>query len=602
VHSAWTSKREFGTIAGELAQRQDRDFERAVLPYVRAIWPKAWISPSKQKLDSAGIDIYVGKPPHFQVVIQCKGFLERDLLADQIAQCRTSIEAFLSSRYTTEKYYLLHNRHIVTREYVAALGPVLDALKPLKAKEPSLWNHRNLLVAAFDATETRVRGAIVHKTEDMRREQELAERIIGGEPLRQVPVATSEMRINAARLRSTTTPVVTTADPLGIILAGNRRRIGVVIAPAGFGKTTTGMRALRERSSLCVLLPAARIRGDMANAHSMFETSLDPQDVVGDVRDEDREAWLRMVGTIMKYLTQSEKEDMVIIIDALDEAPALERSFDLHRFFNMLGRTRVAIVITMRKEFWSSRRSDFDATLGGSAERESTTQTLRLIELLPWEDAQVIAATEACFRSTSDRSAKKRLSEFLVAVQSGGFTKTYSDILRTPLFLKFTLDILQEQDLTGLRRGDLVMHWSRLKIARDVTAPVRFGGRRVRIRYDVVSVDDTIAASFAAMQAAAEAMCRREGGMIELLPACRFEDIRNAIPANAPDSPTSLMLNSLLIPTEDRRMDGSQSMRFAHRVFHEFFLARAIVKDTARFADAKLPWVIREWVDDLTGI
>src|SRR5688572_17849672 len=112
VHSAWTSKREFGTIAGELAQKQDRDFERAVLPYVRAIWPEAWISPPRMKFDAAGIDIYVGEPPHFEVVIQCKGFLERELLPDQIAQCRASIEAFASSGYTTGDYYLLHNRHI----------------------------------------------------------------------------------------------------------------------------------------------------------------------------------------------------------------------------------------------------------------------------------------------------------------------------------------------------------------------------------------------------------------------------------------------------------------------------------------------------------
>src|SRR6185295_19515072 len=133
VHSAWTSRREFGSLAGELSQAQDREFERAVLPFVRALWPAARISPARQLLDRAGIDIYVGTPPHFQVVIQCKGFLERELVNAQIAQCRASLDAFVKSRYTADVFYLLHNRHKETREYKAALDPLLKALEPAKA-------------------------------------------------------------------------------------------------------------------------------------------------------------------------------------------------------------------------------------------------------------------------------------------------------------------------------------------------------------------------------------------------------------------------------------------------------------------------------------
>lgn len=599
MHSAWTSRREFGTIAGELAQKQDRDFERAVLPYVRAIWTTAWISPARQQLDNAGIDIYVGQPPHFEVVIQCKGFLERDLLADQIAQCRASIEAFAGNRHTADAFYLLHNRHIETRAYRDALGPLLDGLKPRKAAQATLWNHRNLLIAAFDATEVRVREAITRKTEMMREEQELAERVIGGDPLPAVPVATFEMRINAARVRSSTLPEVTTSDPLAALLSDNRRRIGVLIAPAGFGKTTTAMRALREHSTACVFLPAARIRGDMANAHSMFEAALDPEDVAAAAQDEDRPSWMRMVGPVLKYLTQSEKRDMVVIIDALDEAPALERSIDLHRFFNILGRTKVPTVITMRKEFWNSRRGDFDATLGESAERESTSQTLRMIELLPWNDEQVIAAAESCYRRAGDGAAKRRLQEFLEAVRSGRFAASYGDVLRTPLFLKFTLDILQDEEVTETRRADLLMHWARLKIARDVMAPARFGGKRIPIRAGTESVDETVELSFAAMQSAAIAMCRPDESSIEMLPSCTFGELRTRMSTNTPDSPASLMLNSLLIPTADRSLDGTQTMRFAHRVFQEFFLARALADDRELFGDATPPPSITQWVDEL---
>lgn len=595
MHSAWTSKREFGTLAGELAETQDRRFERAVLPFVHSVWPSARISPPRQRLDRAGIDIYVGEPPDFDVVIQCKGFLERELVDDQIAQCRESIDAFEKSRYTTGTFYLLHNRHKETPAYRAALEARVASLVPARAREAKLWNHRNLLVAAFDAMKERVRRAIAIKTSAMRDEQELAERVLGGNPLRIVPVATFDMRINASRLRSSTSPEVSLSDPLLPILRSERRRVGVLIAPAGFGKTTTVMRAVREHSGFCIFLPAARIRGNMANAHSVFEAALDPEDVVGDAADEDRTAWMRMVGPIMKYLTQSEKPDMIVIIDALDESPALAHSYDLHTFFNVLGRTKIPIVVTMRKEFWSSRRSDFDATLGETAERESTTQTLRMIELLPWDDAQIVAAAEAYAQKLSNADGQRRVTEFIASVNERRFDDVYGDIPRTPLFLKFILDVLRDDEAERLNRVELITHWARLKIARDVTAPARFGGRRIPIRAGVTSVDDTIALSFAAMRAAATAMCRRENVRVELLPSCMFGDIRRALGADAPDSPTALMLSSLLIPTEDRRADGTQSMRFAHRIFQEFFLASAIAAEQL-FDGLTLPDSVTEWL------
>src|SRR5688572_28453939 len=130
MHSPWTARPEFSAMAGELATTQDRAFERAVLPYVHAIWPHARISPNKGKFDRAGIDIYDGSPPHFDVVIQCKGFLERDLLDDQLGQCRRSIGAFRNRPYRADAFYLLHNRHQLNREYQSALDALLLALEP----------------------------------------------------------------------------------------------------------------------------------------------------------------------------------------------------------------------------------------------------------------------------------------------------------------------------------------------------------------------------------------------------------------------------------------------------------------------------------------
>lgn len=598
--SPWTSKNAFGQLAGELAAAQDREFERAVLPFVHLVWPSARISPPKRLLDGAGIDLYVGSPPHFTLVIQCKGFLERELLTDQLAQCRASLAAFERSRYSTDRFILLWNRHELAREYHEALDGLLKHLiRPGKASVAALWNHRDLLKASFDEMLRRVKDAIRRKTSLLREEQELAERVLGSEPLREVPIESYELQITPARLRSRTERGTAIADPLTSLFSGPGRKIGVLVGVAGLGKTTTAMRATREWSHLCIFLPASRIRGDVASAHTLFESSLDADDVLDDAADVDRVVWGRIIGPVLKYMTQDEHHDLIVIIDALDEAPALEHSYDLQRFFNLLGRVRVPVVVTMRTEFWLSRRSDFDAPLGEAAETGAKSQRLRVIELQAWSDEQILQASESRLLHTDDADAKKRVREFVALVRAGEHEASYGDLARSPLFLKFILDVLQDREAAHLSRAQLLEHWIRRKILRDVAAPTRFGGHRVRIRANVENADDTVALAFQAMAVAAIAMIELKELSLTLLPTCSFSAIRTAMQHRAPDSPTSLMLNSVLIAAAERDSDGEQRMRFAHRIFHEYFLARAVRAEPEPFRQVSLPTPVAQWIAQL---
>ena len=273
MRSPWTRRNQFGTIAGELANSQDREFERRVLSYARLVWPEARQSPPRQQLDQAGIDLYVGEPPHFSVVIQCKGFLERDLLADQLRQCLESLSAFGASRYTADRFILLYNRSGDTRSFEAALSAPLAAVQR-KAPRADLWTHRALLIAAFDAMSDRVRTALRNRTRALQREQALVERTIGAEPLTRVPLAAYELRIDKTRLRSTSARKVVVGDPLAYLFDPRKRRVSVLLGRAGYGKTTAAMRTLTERSETCIVIPAARIKGDVSNAHTLLETAL----------------------------------------------------------------------------------------------------------------------------------------------------------------------------------------------------------------------------------------------------------------------------------------------------------------------------------------
>src|SRR5438552_2451134 len=100
MSKAWTDKKEYQLFAAQLATSVGRDFERAVLPFIRIIWENA-ISPTPMgSYDRLGADhlVWADDEP-FPLVAQCKGFEvpEEELGKAQIAQCLKSIESFQES-------------------------------------------------------------------------------------------------------------------------------------------------------------------------------------------------------------------------------------------------------------------------------------------------------------------------------------------------------------------------------------------------------------------------------------------------------------------------------------------------------------------------
>jgi hypothetical protein len=379
-------------------------------------------------------------------------------------------------------------------------------------------------------------------------------------------------------------PTTQTGDVVDALLHHDERLLHVIVGHAGFGKTTLVMRAARERALRWLLIPAAKIRSDSANAQTLFETALDFDAVLAGATEAERPVWQRIVGPVLKYLTQF-RSGLGVIVDALDESEVIGTSYGLQTFFNLFRRAVVPVVITMRTELWMARRDDL--TPGMSAV-ESTVQTLDVIELLPWTDQQIIEAARLRLASVRQRLVRERIERFIADVRSGDYERFYGDIPRTPLFLRFILDVLDRREPRNMERPALVQYWVELKITRDVEVPRRKGGARLAIRRGVTSVKEVVALSLDAMIEAAAAMTVVHGDAVELLPDCSFDEIRGAMGRGAPDSAESLALNSLLITTSA----GEPRLRFAHRLFQEYFLAHA----ASRFAGKRLPESVVEWV------
>src|ERR1041384_1054233 len=93
-----------------LQSAEARDFERAALPFIRAIWTDAIAPiPVRSTYDKSGIDILQWKSNNslsISLAVQCKGFMvhEHDLGRDQIRQCVESIKSFRQSGIVSDTY------------------------------------------------------------------------------------------------------------------------------------------------------------------------------------------------------------------------------------------------------------------------------------------------------------------------------------------------------------------------------------------------------------------------------------------------------------------------------------------------------------------
>jgi hypothetical protein len=200
---------------------------------------------------------------------------------------------------------------------------------------------------------------------------------------------------------------------------------------------------------------------------------------------------------------------------------------------------------------------------------------IRTVELLPWRSEQISALATPFAARTTDPDARARLERFARDAGADAI-RLFGDVPRTPLFLRLILETLETENVLTWSRAAVLGQWARIKIERDVNAPLVWGGpgRRHLISPDE-SVDTVVEMSFVAMEEAARNMVEIADGQVELTPSCTFEALRTAAPrlVDILTEPTPLFLHSLLIPTPHSPR-GERRVQFTHRVFQEFFLAR----------------------------
>lgn len=599
---SWTGHTNYSQLAGELGTSDGRDFERKILPFLRLRWPAAVGSPALLSFDRAGIDAvaWSDKAP-YDLVVQCKGFKvgEYELGRSQVEQCLASIASFRESGLQTKNYLLIHNRDGRSAEFRERIEAALDELcLSGQAVKAELWNRQRFMQEVFDAMLGVAREAL------LKRNLSLVHFYAEEEPLvefvNEVPLASSTLLSDQHRLRSVMHDDPRVSDAALELFADTKFSIRVLIGEAGYGKTTTAYRAMIPGARF-LYVPAARIPDTVNSSNDFLNACVDTHKLLEGFSLDDRPSLARLVPPVLHYLFKENQVPITVTLDGLDESIFFSRRGGIQWLFNMLRDVRVPVIMLARTEFWKARQQDFATAFGDPARKPDSIrrQEIRIFELLPWNDAQILTLAEKYHDWLMDDDKKMRIQKLIAKIRSGEYTRFYGDIPRRPLFLRLVLDTVAERDLHHVDRTSLFEEWARLKILRDIERPMRWGPwGRAPILSSAEGAETTLALAFLAMTIAARKMTRVYHGKLELWPSCDIEDIlAEDRRLSRVDDPLGLFLNSLIVPVGTPGI-GKQEVRFAHRAFQEFFLARDLVSHPKKYRGIEIPSSVKEW---LTG-
>ncbi len=596
--------KKWNRIKNKLMLSEGRDFERACLPYLRAIWHEVVQPQPMRTHDNNGVDIICWKPKtgnSIPLVIQCKGFLvtETELGEAQIEQCRKSIRKFNKSVFKTDLYILVINRHLNDENFRKAIETELDTLKLSgKAKESQLWSFQNLMKNATKAIRARCIKSLAlnsNNIENIRIDRQLCE------PLEEVPLEIFEMTLTPNRKKAETLIEKSVSDPALKLINIERNNRTLVLAKAGYGKTTTALRIYKLTKKKIFYLSAATLPNDVHNTDSLLERWFVLDKFWQDIEAEDLDILETLYSLAVTYILRDARNEIILILDALDESIYFSRISGIQEIWNQTNDIKVPVILLAREEFWEKKQEHFSTNIGLEVQRKDRTRISRvnLIKLEDWKKEQIKRFSERYFKSLSAPESDN-IKKLIELIDNGEYEQIYGDIPKRPLFLNYILESVAYEGIKKKGKARLFYEWAEMKVRRDIKNPLILGGegRSSVLRGQRLRENEIVRLSFKAMKIASSKMVLIEDNNLELLPGCDMEAIKDAdIQFKQLLDSVSLFLHSLL--EEESSTAEIQTIRFTHRTFQEFFLALYIRDNLKLFENISLPSSIEEHLAEI---
>lgn len=602
---SWTNKREHSQLSGKLAASSPETFQSMALallrlPCSRPDEPLAtdWVPAENGWLLENG----ASRRP-FVLVLSFREPPET-LGEEQMRQVREALERFRRSPVEASCLLLVHGSDARQESFRLGVEAAVNGLRESeRVAYAEAWDRQKLLREAFNAMTDRVLAAIHGGSLSL---APITTRLDSeeGVSIAEVPLRTSTLSMDQYRMHTLDKPSPRRIlDPAAAVFEGDDGNLSLLLGGFGFGKTTAVGRALAEGPHQVLYVHGAAISEEVKGAKDLLARCIDTGKLLSGASDEDREIYERIVRASVEYLFKDPELPVTLIVDGLDESPFLARKGGLQGLFNSLRQVTVPVVLSMRTEFWTKKREEFETIFGDVARHGSThVQKVRAVELLSWEDTQILELVRRTRAAWREPEEARRLQALEKLVEGGTFEAVYGDIPRRPLFLRFIIESVAEVGLPGERigRGTLFQNWARRKILRDILSAKKAGGGRPYLLEEQESTESVLETVWEAMHWAAASMTEGREGRLELLPDCSLDQVLTATPRlRKVTEILALSLQSLLLPTEERRKGHRARIAFAHRAFQEFFLAWHLLREGGLENGWEIPDSVMEWVDDL---
>lgn len=588
----------------ELRNAEGRDFERKVLPFLRIIWADTILPQPLRTYDRGGVDILRWenrKDKSIPLAVQCKGFhvSDSELGTDQVEQCEESINTFIKKGLKADVYILVHNRE-PNSVFQKQVEIKLDELIKLgRVEEAYVWDYLMLIRKASDRIRERCRNFLSlnkTKTQSLLLDKPLCS------PLEQVPIEIFEMIFNRNQKVGETFISEKIADPAQELLNTHISNLSLVLAKAGYGKTTSALRTFQFSNKKIFYLSAASLPRDGNSKNALFKTWVTFDEMYEQVSDEDFPILEQLISPALEYLLKDSKQPIILILDALDESIYFSRPNGLQDLFNHIADIRVPVILLAREEYWASKQEHFATAFGQQAAKQDKNikRKANVIRLKDWGKEQIKAFAER-YKMELKGTEQDNLNDFINLVKNDGYEQIYGDIPKRPLFLNYILESVAFEGIKSKSRAKLFYDWVCLKIKRDFRNPILAGGEgRNSILHNRTpnNENDVLRLSFKIMKIAASKMTIIQDNRLELLPFCDIEEIKSESPdlAFSLDA-VGLFLHSLL--EQEKSTAEKQTVRFSHRTYQEFFLALFIRDNPNQFENVSLPEAIQTQLAEL---
>jgi len=571
VHGSSAWKR----VNGALIAAVDRDFERAVLPLMRIFWPQMIQPRGLGAYDKAGVDLLAfGKNDSIECAVQCKGFFKAEgLLDEQFPPIATSIRKFARSGLKTKTYILVHNQDGRNEEVAAKIDAALATLVASGCAENVVqWNRRQFQKAVADLLRQLVGERIAEQSDLMLRQLD-RQFVHGRTYVADVPV--SHMLLS---LRRGQAPLIKEVRERHLInrvadtLANTTGRWTLLTGLYGSGKTTAALHAARTSPRRILYVHAGTLLEPhgVGGTNSLMSRILQALALFGDFDEDERNLFSGLTGPILRQFLSSKDSNAVLIVDALDENRSFATPEGITIFASSLAELVCPIILTTREEHFRATFGNFDHLFDELSVKGGNMGAIALLSLGPWEDEQVSQLVQAI---AAEEPSNLLLSEFSSALNRGDSAGWDQDLLRHPLFLRMIVDLVAEGVEPSELRAELVEQWVWRKLTRDLKA-----ARLTPV--PVVDRDEFIEKMLSVMTRVASAMTVDGTDRLELsevLPSNEVVAIVEDVFGTQGVSLTAAISVSLLVPT-NVRFRGSVPIRFSHRGFQEYFLARHAVE------------------------